>query len=134
MATFPESMDRLDVQNPASSLSIVENYIRYMCERTEFAMRNMTKIVSAAGVSSAEVYVLVQAMSQTLAALQSTVNQLNGQVNSISGQVATLRSEISSVQLQIASLESSINGINESISSLDRRVTALEQAETSTEG
>lgn len=133
MATFPETMDRLDVQDAPASLSIIESYIRYMCERTEFAMRNMTKTVTQAGVSSTEVYILLQAQAQTLAALQSTVNQLNGQVNSVSGQIASLRSDISAAQLQLASLESAINGINDSISSLDERVKALEQADN-TEG
>jgi hypothetical protein len=74
MAVLPESMDRLDVQDTEGSLSKVQDYIRYMGERIEFSFRNMTKTVSAAGVSSAELYILFQAQAQTLAALQSAVN------------------------------------------------------------
>lgn len=112
-AVLPESMDKLDVQDPSSSLSIVENYIRYMGERIEFAMRNMTKTVSAAGVSSAEIYVLVTAMSNSLSALQSTVNGLSGNVTSLQGQVN--------------SLLDSADALSTRLDSLEARVTALEQ-------
>lgn len=112
-AVLPESMDKLDVQDPSGSLSIVENYIRYMGERIEFAMRNMTKNVSAAGVSSAEIYVLVTAMSNSLSALQSTVNGLSGNVTTLQGQVN--------------SLLGSVDALSTRLDSLEARVTALEQ-------
>lgn len=112
-AVLPENMDKLDVQDPRGSLATVENYIRYMGERIEFAMRNMTKNVSAAGVSSAEVYVLVSAMNNTLSALQSTVNGLSGNVTTLHGQVNSL-------------LEST-DALTARLSSLEDRVTALEQ-------
>ena len=69
MAVLPESMDRLDVNDAPGSFAKIQDYIRYMGERIEFSMRNMTKTVSAAGVSSAEIYILYQAQSQQLAAL-----------------------------------------------------------------
>ena len=52
MAVFPESMNKLDVNDTTGSFNRIENYIRYMTERVEFAMRNMTRNVSDAGVSS----------------------------------------------------------------------------------
>ncbi len=112
-AVLPESMDKLNVQDPGGSLSIVENYIRYMGERIEFAMRNMTKTVSAAGVSSAEIYVLVTAMSNSLSALQSTVNGLSGNVTTLQGQVNSLLDSVGTLDTRLDSLEA--------------RVTALEQ-------
>lgn len=112
-AVLPESMDKLDVQDSSGSLAIVENYIRYMGERIEFSMRNMTKTVSAAGVSSAEIYVLVTAMSNSLSALQSTVNGLSGNVTALQGQVNSL----------LAGAEA----LNTRLDSLEARVTALEQ-------
>lgn len=74
MAVLPESMDRLNVEDSKASLSIIENYIRYMCERIEFSTRNMTKTVSAAGVSSAEIS--VQSMQEQLDALEKRVAAL----------------------------------------------------------
>jgi len=140
--TFPESMDKLDVNDPAAALRVVENYIGYICERTDFALRNVTKNVTAAGVSSVEILVLISAMQQTLAALQSTVNQLNGSVNSLSGQVTALRTtvgdangglvkDVADLTTSMSGVQSSISTIQDDIEDLDRRVTALEQAQPS---
>ena len=116
MATFPESMERLDVNDPTTSLSIVENYIRYMCERTEFSMRNMTKIVSQAGISSAELYILLQAQAQVIATLQSTLNQLSGTVNGLATTVAALRLTVgdanSGLVKDVAGLSSTVGDAN----------------------
>ena len=99
MAVLPENMDRLNVEDAKASLSIIENYIRYMGERIEFSMRNVTKSVSAAGVSSAEIYVLVTAMSNTLSALQSTVNGM-------SGTITQMQTKIADIEARLAALES----------------------------
>ena len=45
MAVLPESMDRLDVNDAPGSFAKIQDYIRYMGERIEFSMRNMTKTV-----------------------------------------------------------------------------------------
>lgn len=111
MAVLPESMDRLDVQDASGSLSIVENYIRYMGERIEFAMQNVTRNVSAAGVSSAELYVLIVSMNNTLSALQSTVNALEGRVTALSaGQVET-RSAIEEIRAELSSVEERLDAL-----------------------
>ena len=111
MAVLPESMDRLNVEDPKASLSIIENYIRYMGERIEFSMRNVTKSVSAAGVSSAEIYVLVSAMNNTLSALQSTVNGMSGNITSLATTQATMQSQIAAMQEQLDDLEARVAAI-----------------------
>lgn len=123
MAVLPESMDRLDVQDTEGSLSKVQEYIRYMGERIEFSFRNMTKTVSAAGVSSAELYILIQAQAQTLAALQSAVN-------SMAGNITTLQSSVAALQTAVSGINARLDSIDESIASLDERVTALENPVT----
>lgn len=130
MAVFPESMDRLDVNDTSGSLSVIENYIRYMGERMEFSMRNMTRNVSDAGVSSAEMYVLLQAAINTLSALQSTVNGISGNVTSLSSQVSDLNGTVSNLQSTVSGLQNSVNTMQSQITSLEGRVTALETPET----
>lgn len=154
MVTYPESMEQLDVDDSEKSLRIVENYINYICERTDFAMRNMTKAVNAAGISTVEIYILLEAQAQQLATLQSTVNQISGDVTSLkttvgganSGlvkAVADLQTAVgdadSGLVKAVADAQSNITAINEAIGDtstpgtimyalddLDRRVTALE--------
>ena len=137
MAVFPESMDKLDANDVRGSFATIENYIRYMTERMEFSMRNMTKTVSAAGVSSAEMYILLTALQNDMASLKSTVNGMVGNINSLSSQVGemqstvqTLQNSVSTLDGKITAVESSIATLNNSVSSLDARVTALENPTT----
>ena len=125
MAVFPENMDKLSADDVPGSLSIIENYIRYMGERMEFAMRNMTKTVSAAGVSSAEMYVLLMALQNTVSALTSTVQ-------GIAGDMTSVKSDVGSMKTDISSLQATVSGIQEQITSLDARVTALESKKATT--
>ena len=116
MAVFPENMDKLNADDPHGSFSIIENYIRYMTERTEFAMRNMTRTVSSSGISTAEVYILLTAIQNDLSALKSTVNGIAGSLTGVSGHVTDLKSTVQELQDAVATLE--------------QRVAALEQTET----
>ena len=119
MAVLPENMDRLNVEDTKSSLAIIENYIRYMGERIEFSVRNVTKSVSAAGVSSAEVYVLVTAMSNALSALQSTVNGMSGNITSLANTQA-------SILAQLGQMQTTLVGLQEQLDDLEDRVAAIE--------
>ena len=62
MIVFPESINEVNENDAPKALRVIEAYIKYMCQRTEWAMGNMTKTVSAAGVSSAETYILLTAL------------------------------------------------------------------------
>ncbi len=83
MAVFPESLDRLDPKNTEESIEKISEYIRYMTERTEFAMRNVTRNVSEAGVSSTDVYMMLLEQQQILAALQSSVAKIQGDLTEL---------------------------------------------------
>lgn len=118
-AVLPENMDKLNVEDVRSSLSIIENYIRYMGERIEFSMRNMTKTVSAAGVSSAEIYVLITAMSNNLSALQSTVNGMSGNIISLTNTQTSMQTTLEQVQTRLEEMQTQLDD-------LEGRVAALE--------
>ena len=83
LSVFPELMDKIDPQDPDSSLRTIENYINYMVERVEFSLTNTFRTTTSLG-SSAEAGALVledtvnklsEASSQ-LAILQGVVNDL----------------------------------------------------------
>lgn len=83
LSVFPELMDKIDPQDPDSSLRTIENYINYMVERVEFSLTNTFRTTTSLG-SSAEAVALVledtvnklsEASSQ-LAILQGVVNDL----------------------------------------------------------
>lgn len=75
MPVFPETLDRLDLGDVNSSLKRVENYIRYMTERLEFANQHWGN----GGGSGASVEVIAQLneMSSELSAMQTTISGLN---------------------------------------------------------
>lgn len=105
MAVLPESMDRLNVDDSRSALSVIENYIRYMSERIEFSFSNLTKNISDAGVSSATLYIMLVALTNQLSAIQSTVNSNSAQLTEISASINTLNTEISALKDRVSALE-----------------------------
>lgn len=120
MAVLPENMDKLNVEDSKTSLGIIENYIRYMGERIEFSMRNVTKTVSAAGVSSAEIYVLVTAMSNNLSALTSVVNGLSGNINSLTTNQATMTATLEQLKTQVGEMQTQLDELETRVASLEK--------------
>lgn len=133
MAVFPESMNKLDVNDVPGSLSRLESYIRYMTERVEFSMRNMTRNVSDAGVSSVEILLLMQEMSGTVATLSTTVNGMVGSINglssrldSVQGKLTTMEGQMTEMQTGLSEMDSKITDLQSQITALSGRVAALE--------
>jgi hypothetical protein len=147
MATFPENMAKLDVRDTEKSLSVIENYINYMCERTDFAMRNMTKTVSAAGISTVEVYLMLNghearitgletrmaAMEGRVTALENIVGSANsGLVKAVADLTAAVGDASGGLVKDVADIKAAIGDTETSgtilyqLADLDRRVTALE--------
>ena len=146
-SVFPERLDKLDTSNVPGSLGALENYINYMQERVEFSLTNMYKTVQGAGVSSAEMLVLIAALSNSLSAVTATVNQVQGTVTGLQTTVgghtqqlaadqqalASLRTDVDAAAAQanlnataIATIQGEMATMAQDISDLDRRVTALE--------
>lgn len=146
-SVFPERLDKLDTGNVEGSLGALENYINYMQERVEFSLTNMYKTVQGAGVSSAEMLVLIAALSNSLSAVTAAVNQVQGTVTGLQTTVgnhtaqlaadqqalASLRTDVDAAAAQanlnataITALQGQMADMAQDISDLDARVTALE--------
>lgn len=104
MAVFPEGMNRLDVNDVPGSLSRIENYIRYMTDRMEFAMRNTTRSVSEAGVSSVEVMRLLNEMASAVSVISSTVNGMTGELTALNNRVTAMDNRITGLQGELTAL------------------------------
>jgi flagellar biosynthesis chaperone FliJ len=123
MIVFPESLNELPKGNPEEALRMVEQYIKYMCQRTDWAMGNVTKNVSKAGVSNAEMYILLTALQNTVSALQSTVNSHTSSLSALSQTVNTLGNDYAALAGRVTTLENNYTA-------LEQRVAALENANT----
>ena len=119
MIVFPESINELPKENPSEALDITENYIKYMCQRIDWAMGNVTKNVSKAGVSNAEMYILLTALQNTVYALQSTVNSQGAIISALTQSVTVLNNDQTALKNRVATLENNYTA-------LEQRVTALE--------
>ncbi len=126
-AVFPETMGRLDVNDPMGSLQKIETYIRYMTERMEFSTRNMNRSVSEAGVSSAQIYTMVKKLGNTVSALQSVINQLTGRVAAVNERLATVQGETAALENSLQAVRREIGTLRTNYSALAARVTELEQ-------
>ena len=119
MIVFPESLNKLPKGNPEEALRMVEQYIKYMCQRTDWAMGNVTKNVSKAGISSAEMYILLMALQNTVSALQSTVNSQGASISALTQSVTVLNNDQTALKNRVTTLENNYTA-------LEQRVTALE--------
>lgn len=133
MIVFPESINEVNENDAPKALRVIEAYIKYMCQRTEWAMGNMTKTVSAAGVSSAETYILLTALQNTVSALQSTVNSHGASISALLQSVATLGNDYSALAGRVTTLESTANALTQQVNTLASNYTALEQRVTALE-
>lgn len=123
MIVFPESLNELPKGNPEEALRMVEQYIKYMCQRTDWALGNVTKNVSKAGVSSAEMYILLTALQNTVSALQSTANSHTSSLSALSQTVNMLGNDYAALAGRVTTLENNYTA-------LEQRVAALENANT----
>lgn len=119
MAVFPESMNKLDLNDTTGSLARIENYINYMGERIEFAMTNVTRSVGEAGTSSVEV---LQAVNKVL----DEVSKVSSVVNRLAGEIVGTNNRIDKMQDNIEEMHGNITTLQESITDLAGRVEALE--------
>ncbi len=109
MAVFPEKMDRLDPEDTRGSLQILEDYIRYMGERTEFSMGNMTRVVSEAGVSSVEVYLLLTELQNVVSVLSTRLQNLTGEMNTVKNELGSMKSTLTALDSRVTALEGKSN-------------------------
>lgn len=129
MIVFPESMNEARSGSANEAISVMQAYIKYMCQRVEWAMGNVTKDVSKAGISSAEMYILLSALQNTVAALQSTVNSQAASISSLLQGVSTLNNDYAELAERMATAENNYTALEARVTALEARVTALENTE-----
>lgn len=120
MAVFPESMDRLDLNDTTGSLRRIENYVHYMRERMEFAAKNINRSVGNTGTTTAEVLQILLNLTSAMSTMQSAMAGMRSEIAGLTEAISTIRTE----QEEVA----------EQIEAINTRLTALEQGEEGTEG
>lgn len=119
MAIFDKELNHLDPQDAVGSLRTLENYISYMRERLEFNNSNLTRTLSSAGTSTAEMVLIV-------AALQNNVQAMQSSVTAMQGQITTLETTVSGLNNSIQALSQNVTALQTAVQNIDQRVTALE--------
>ena len=98
MAVFDRELNHLDPQNVEESFSALENYIAYMRERLEFNNSNLTRSMSSAGTSTAEMVLIVVALQTSVAALQSSVTAMQGRITALETKTEALEERIQALE------------------------------------
>lgn len=122
MIVFPERMNTLNAEETTESIKSIEQYISYMRQRIEWAMGNVAKNVTDGNVSSAETYILLVALQNTVAALQSTVN-------SHSASISAILQTLTAVQNDLTALTGRVDTLETGYTALEARVAALENTD-----
>lgn len=87
---FPEEMNPLNVEDVRGSIRTIEDYIRYMTERMEFANTQTRRAASESGITDIAVLEVLNDMAATMATLTSTVNSMRGDVTALQERVSAL--------------------------------------------
>lgn len=127
MIVFPESINAIPKSDPENAFRIIEDYIRYMCQRTDWAISNVGKTVSAAGVSSTETYMLLQCLQNTVSALQSTVNSQGSSISALLQSVTTLGNDYAELAGRVSKTESKYTALELRMGETEKKYAALEQ-------
>lgn len=127
MIVFPESINAIPKSDPENAFRIIEDYIRYMCQRTDWAISNVGKTVSAAGVSSTETYMLLQTLQNTVSALQSTVNSQGSSISALLQSVTTLGNDYAELAGRVSKTESKYTALELRMGETEKKYAALEQ-------
>lgn len=133
MIVFPESINAIPKSDPEDAFRIIEDYIRYMCQRTDWAISNVGKTVSAAGVSSTETYMLLQTLQNTVSALQSTVNSQGSSISALLQSVTTLGTDYAELAGRVSKMESKYTALELRVGETEKKYAALEQRVTALE-
>ena len=112
MAVFPEQLERLNLNDPTGSLQQIENYIRYMTERMEFANSNTTRVVTEAGISSVGIYKTIITVADSVSVIQANMNNV---VNS----VTALSQAVKETQDNLATLTEAVTALAERVEKLE---------------
>ena len=134
MAIFDKELNHLDPQDAAGSLRTLENYISYMRERLEFNNSNLTRTLSSAGTSTAEMVLIVAAIRNNVQSMQSSINAMQGQISTLETTVSGLNSSVqplsgtvTALQTTVGTLQTDISALQTTVQNIDQRVTALEE-------
>lgn len=134
MAVFPESMNKLNVNDVPGSLGRIENYIRYITERVEFSMRNMTRNVSEAGVSSVEILLLMQEMAGDVSTLSSTVNGMTGDITALNNRVTEVQDKLTTMENKLTTMDTKLTESDSKMTDLQTQITELTARVAALEG
>ncbi len=126
MAIFDKELNHLDPQDTSGSLRTLENYISYMRERLEFNNSNLTRTLSSAGTSTAEMVLIVAAIQNNVQAMQSSITAMQGQISTLETAVSGLNNSVQSLSGTVTTLQADIAALQTTVQNIDQRVTALE--------
>lgn len=125
---FTETMNKLNPEDSRSSITIIDNYIRYMTERIEFSVKGVFKAASEAGNSSAEVLQAVRTLRDTVSILSSTVSRIQGELIAAQAAIVLLQGDMVTAKANITALQTTTGTLQTQYSDLDARVKTLEEA------
>lgn len=128
---FPEKLDKINYDNLKSAVQQIEAYMRYMCERTDFAVTNVTKVAAKSGNIGAEMVLSLQKMETDVGVIKS---QLAGMTGSITGVLNRMEetekntAELSQKVTQIeADIKDSFTEIQTKLTSIDDKLIDFEE-------
>lgn len=98
MNVFPEKMNKISYDNLKVSVQQIEAYLRYMCERTEYAVNNITKVAAQSGNIGAEVIIKLNELDTIVSTIQSQTSEIKGNITNALKRIEEIEKRVSALE------------------------------------
>ena len=127
MNVFPETMNKIDLNDPKTALSQLEHYIRYIVERVQFSTNGLVKTVASSMTTAEVVEQLTQLRTEVTRAV-STVNSYSARINTLESNTADLQTELDSQRTELADTIADLETLIGTVSDIETALTDLDTA------
>ena len=140
MNVFPESMNKINVNDPKTALAQIERYLKYIMERVEFSTNGIVKTVSA-NMTPAEVAQQITEMRTDMTSALSTIATYSARINTLEyntaglsdleDEVDTQRGAISDLTDAVDLMSADVEDIQDDITDISGDITGIQGDVTS---
>ena len=92
VSVFPERMNPINPEDVNASLRTLENYIHYICERTEYALTNSFRTANGLGASAGAIAIALDTATQNVTSLESAIRDVQTDIAGLQREVEDLAS------------------------------------------
>ena len=111
-AVYPEDLNELDYSNIKETVKKIEEYLRYMKERSDFSIRAVNKTALNQGIEiSADIVDRLASVEQQIGSISSTASSAQAAANTAISRTGTLQDDLDALEGIVQQIQEDLNSI-----------------------